>query len=267
MALAGAVEVSAQVDRRFVRAGNRDFRKGDYKEAGVDYRRALLKDSLSLAANYNLANTDYVLAGGQKAAGSLDEAEKLYSAVEEQASMSAHAADYWFNVGDLAIAKKDWQKAVDAFQKSLIANPGDLDAKENYIYARKKLEDQRNQQQNQDQDQNQDQNQDNQDQQQNQDNRQQDQNQQNQGNNQDRDKDEDKDNNQQQDQNNQDQQQNQDNQQNSQQPQSGQGEAQISPQAAQQMLNAIQAKEKETQDKVNKEKALKLKSKQKDKNW
>jgi hypothetical protein len=33
------------------------------------------------------------------------------------------------------------------------------------------------------------------------------------------------------------------------------------------MLQAIQAKEKETQDKVNKEKAAALSSRKKDKNW
>ena len=33
------------------------------------------------------------------------------------------------------------------------------------------------------------------------------------------------------------------------------------------MLKAIQAKEKETQEKVNKEKAALLKSRQKEKNW
>ena len=33
------------------------------------------------------------------------------------------------------------------------------------------------------------------------------------------------------------------------------------------MIQAIQAKEKETQDKVNKEKAALLKSRQRDKNW
>ena len=49
--------------------------------------------------------------------------------------------------------------------------------------------------------------------------------------------------------------------------QSGQQPVKISPQQAQQMLKAIQAKEKETQDKVNKEKAEALKSRQKDKNW
>ena len=227
----------SQADRRQVRAGNRDFKKEDYRSADVDYRKALLKDSTSLAANYNLANTCYLLAGGQKAVGSLDEASRFYAAVEEKASESGHAADYWFNVGDLAIARKDWSAAVDAFRKSLLANPDDLDAKENYIYARKKMEDQQN---NQDQNQNQDQQ-----------------------NNQDQNQDQ---------QNNQDQNQNQDQDQNQDQnqgggQQNGQREPQISPQAAQQMLQAIQAKEKETQDKVNKEKALMLKSREKEKNW
>ena len=47
----------------------------------------------------------------------------------------------------------------------------------------------------------------------------------------------------------------------------GQGDAKISPQQAQQMLKAVQAREKETQDKVNKEKAALLKARQKEKNW
>ena len=51
---------SAQnVDRRDVRKGNRDFKKEDYKAAEIDYRKALVKDSLSFAAGYNLGNTLY----------------------------------------------------------------------------------------------------------------------------------------------------------------------------------------------------------------
>ena len=49
----------AQVDKKDVRRGNRDFRKENYREAEIDYRKALVKDSLSLAANYNLASTLY----------------------------------------------------------------------------------------------------------------------------------------------------------------------------------------------------------------
>lgn len=227
-------------DVRDVRRGNRDFRKENYREADIDYRKALVKDSTSVAANYNLANTLY-------RQGDMEQARKMLDKVKETAPATEAAADYYYNLGDVAIAQQDWQAAVDALEQSLLRNPGDLQAKENYIYAKKKLQDQQNQQQNnQNQDQQNDQNQDKQDDQQNQD-----QNKNNQKNDQ---------------QDNQDQ--NKDQQQDQQKPQQSQGEQpKISPQAAQQMLQAIQAKEKETQDKVNKEKAAVLKSRQKDKNW
>ena len=233
-----SVSMSAQTDRKEVRSGNRQFRRENYKEAEISYRKALVKDSLSFAANYNLAN---VLYRGEH----YDEAGKILETVREAAPASEYGADYFFNAGDIALAKKDYAAAVDAFKQSLLLNPGDLQAKENYIYARKMLE---NRQQNgggQD-------NQQNQDDQQNQDN------QDNQDNHQDR-----NDNQQNQDQqNNQDQQDSQDGR-NGQQPQP----VKISPQQAQQMLKAMQAKEKETQDKVNREKAEALKSRQKEKNW
>ena len=243
MLCALSLTVSAQVDRHDVRAGNRKFRKGDWKTADISYRKALVKDSTSVPANYNLANTLY-------RTENYDEAAKTMEKIKDSAPSSANAADYFYNVGDIAIAKKDWQGAVTAFKESLLRNPGDLEAKENYIYAKKMLENQQNGGGGNGQD-----NQDNQDNQQNK-------NDQNQDQNQDQNKDKNQDQNQN-DQNNQPQQNNQNN-------QSGQQDGQqmkISPQQAQQMLRAIQAKEKETQDKVNKEKAEALKSRQKEKNW
>ena len=231
-----------------MRKGNRDFRKENWREAEIDYRKALVKDSLSMAANYNLANTLY-------REGDVEQAQKVMDAVKDIAPASASAADYYYNLGDVAVARQDWQGAVNAFKESLLRNPGDLNAKENYIYARKKLEDQQNQQ---DQDQNQDQNQ-NEDQN---DQNQQDQNQNNDQN------DDSKDQNQDQDKNGQNDDKQNQNDQNQDQRQDNPGQQpKISPQAAQQMLQAIQAKEKETQDKVNKQKAEVLKSKQKEKNW
>lgn len=228
------VYASAQnPDRRDVRRGNRDFKKEDYKAAEIDYRKALVKDSASFAAGYNLGNTLYRM-------GDNEQAGKIYDKLQETAQTSPYAADYYYNVGNVTAGAENWQSAVDAYRLALLKNPSDMDAKENYIYAKKKLEDQQNQQnqQNQDnQDKDKDQNQDNQDQDRNED--------QNQNQN---------------DRNNDDQNRNSQDQQQGQQPK-------ITPQAAQQMLQAIQAKEKETQDKVNKEKAQILKSRQKEKNW
>ena len=251
LAILCAAQMFDQVDRHDVRAGNRKFKKEDWREADISYRKALVKDSTSVAANYNLANTAY----RQK---NYDEAGKLLDRIKDSAPASSHVSDYWFNAGDVALAKKDYQAAVNAFKSALLANPSDLEAKENYIYAKKKLEDQQKNGGGQnDQNQNQDQNQNNQDNKDQQNDQQNDQNQQNKQDNKDQDKGQNQNNSQNQN-NNQGQNQN---------GQSGQQPVKISPQQAQQMLKAIQAKEKETQDKVNREKAEALKSRQKEKNW
>lgn len=242
-----SVVAMAQEDKRDVRRGNRDFKKENYREADIDYRKALVKDSTSVAANYNLANTLY-------RQGDNEQARKMLERVKDTAPATEAASDYYYNLGDVAIALQDWQAAVDALEQSLLINPDDLNAKENYIYAKKKLQEQQNQQQNQNQDQQQNQDQDKKD----------DQNKNDQNQNQDKKDDQDDKKNDQ----NQDENKNQDQPDDQQKPQQSQSEQpKITPQAAQQMLQAIQAKEKETQDKVNKEKAEALKARQKDKNW
>ena len=248
-----ATDAHAQVDKKDVRKGNRDFNKENYREAEIDYRKALVKDSLSLAANYNLASTLY-------REGDYAQAQQILERVKEVAPMTEYAADYYFNMGDAALQQKDYQKAVEAFAESLLRNPGDLQAKENFIYAKKMLQDQQQNQQNQNDGQNQNDQND-----QNQNDGQNDQNQNEGDDNQDK-----NDQKYDQDQNND---QNQNDQNNDRQNQNGEQDKQqgeqpkISPQAAQQMLQAIQAKEKETQDKVNRQKAEALKSRQKEKNW
>jgi len=237
-----ALPALAQVDRKEVRAGNRKFKKDNFKEAEIDFRRALTKDSLSIAANYNLAADLY-------RQGNYEEAQKYMDNIKELAPASPHASDYFYNLGDIALQKKDYAAAVDAFRQSLLLAPDDLSAKECYIYAKKMLQNQQNQQ-NQDQ-----QNQDNKDQK----DQNQDQNQDQQ--NQDQDQNQDK-----QDQDKQDQNKDKQDQQNQNQQQQG-GKQELTPQQAQAMLNAIQAKEKETQEKVERKKAAAAASNQKEKNW
>ena len=212
--------LAAQTDRAEVRKGNRQFRKENWREADISYRKALLKDSTSLAANYNLANTLYREKDYQGAPACLEK-------VKDTAPGTAFGADYFFNLGDAALQQKDYKGAVEAFLQSLILNPDDLEAKENYIYAKKMLENQPQDDQNQDED----------DQQQ-----------------------------EQKEDQNQDQNQEQQEQKDDPKPKE-QPREEISPQQADQILQAIQAKEKETQEKVNKEKAEQMKGRQKEKNW
>ena len=225
-----SVLASAQVDKKDVRRGNRQFAKAKYGDADISYRKGLNADSTSVAAAYNLGNNLY-------RQGNFAEAGKFYKQalrhIPETRSLkkqSAQGFDTYFNIGDAALQQKQYRAAMEAFIQALLIDPDNLEAKENYVYARKMLENNPdgggggNNQQNEDQ--NQDENQ-NKDQQQDQNQNQQDQDQQ-------------------------------------QKPYNG---SELSPQQTQQMLQALQAKEKETQDRVNQEKAARVKSRQKEKNW
>lgn len=219
----------AQADRHDVRQGNRRYGREDWKEAELSYRKALVKDSLSAAARYNLASALY-------RQENYEGAREMMGSFEGQENLSS---DIYYNSGDVALQLKDYAAAVEAFKQSLLLNPGDLDAKENYIYAKKMLENQQNQQQGGGGGQNDQDDQNDQD-------GQNDQNDQN-------------------DQNNQDDSQDGDDGQEP--PQNQPDESQISPRQAEQMLNAMQAREQQTRDKVDREKAAALKSRQKEKNW
>ena len=221
-----SVLASAQVDKKDVRRGNRQFAKEKYGDADISYRKGLNADSTSVASAYNLGNNLYRQGNYAEAGKFYQQALRHVPETRSLKKQSKQGFDTYFNLGDAALQQKQYRAAMEAFVQALLINPDDLEAKENYVYARKMLEnnpdgggggnDQQNQDQNQDQ-QNQDQ---------------------------DQNKDQDQD----------------------QQPKPYSG-SEISPQQAQQMLQAIQAKEKETQDKVNKEKAAVLKSRQKEKNW
>ena len=230
------VTAFGQVDKKDVRRGNRQFAKAKYGDADISYRKGLNADSTSVASAYDLGNNLYRQGNFAEAGKYYQQAMRHIPETRNLKKQGAQGFDTYFNLGDAALQQKQYRAAMEAFAQALVIDPDDMEAKENYIYARKMLENNPDGGGGGDNDQNQDQNQD-QDQDQNQDQQNQDQDQ------------------------NKDQDQNQD-----QQPKPYSG-SEISPQQAQQMLQAIQAKEKETQDKVNKEKAAVLKSRQKEKNW
>lgn len=277
-------------ERKDIYRGNKLFSVGELDNAIVEYRKALQKDSTSYSANYNLANTSYTAAAAEESANGkvakYEEAAKYLDKVLE----TDPTFEAWFNKGNVLMQQENYQQAVDAYKEALLLNPGDMDAKRNYIYARQKAQEQQDQQQNQNNDQNQqnqDQNNDQQNQDQNKDQNQQDNNQgqqnnQNQNNdqnndqndnkrdqdnknndqnkdqNQDQNKDQDRDNNK----NNQDSNRDQ-NQEGNSQPQQGK----MDPRQAEQLLQAIADKEKKTQEKVREAEAAKAASSRSDKNW
>lgn len=270
------VDAAAQrmPERGLVRKGNRLFAKERYEHSSNAYREALQHDSTSFEARYDLANalirmamadtTAYANPEGSAAkmsSGNLQQAEALLQAAAADSLQTAeNRAEAYYNLGNAQFVQQKLQDALQSYRRSLVLNPDDMEAKYNYALTKKLLEqNQQNDQNQQDNDQNQNQNQD-----------------QNQNQNQPQGGDDNKDKNDQNDDNkDQNQDQNKDNQQGGgdenedkkeqpqqpkQPPKSGMSEEQ-----QQQLLNAIQAQEDKTQDKLDeKAKGVIIKGK---KNW
>ena len=262
-------EASAQYlrERSLVREGNRQFDKLNYRSSLNRYNEALEHDSTSYEALYNRANSYQRLLHSESADSTLN-AETAYAHYEaivaDTLLTKEQRAEVLRNLGESLFEGEKYEAALNAFRKSMTLNPDDAATKYNYVLTKRIVDQKRNAQQQQQNDQsnnpqqnNQDQNQDqNEDQQQNdQQNNQQDQQQQ-------------KDQQEQQDQEDEGKEQNQPENQDGDKPQDEE-EQESQPKELnadqERMLDAIQAEEDKTQEKLKEgEKAIVIRGK---KNW
>lgn len=246
----------AQQERKFIREGNDLFHKQDFEKAEVEYRKALDTESDSYAAGFNLGDAMYK----QK---KYEEALQQFASLAKDVTDKEKLGELYHNIGNTLLAMNKLDESIEAYKQSLRNRPDSQETKYNLEFARKQKQDQQNQQnQVQNKDQNQDQNKDQQNQdQQNKDQQNKDQ--------QDQNKDQQNKDQQNKDQQNQQNQQNQQEQQNQQNQQEQQGEGKISKEDAKRLLDALEADEKKTQEKVQNKKvqALKAKKMKIEKNW
>ena len=175
LALFAVVGARAQQmpERREVRKGNRLYNKGEYQQSIERYGRALMFDPTSFEATYNMGNA-------MSKAEMYDKAEQMLGrAAADTLRSDSDRAEAYYNLGNTQFRQKKYQEALESYKRSLLLNPDDREAKYNYAYTKHLLDDeqkngggggndqnQQNQQNDQNQqDQNQNQNQQNQDQQ------------------------------------------------------------------------------------------------------
>lgn len=242
-------------ERSLVRKGNRQYNKGNYEQSIGRYEQALQAAPGQFEAIYNLGNALYK-------AERFDRAEQtMQQAAADSLRADTERAEAFYNLGNAQFKQQKYQEALESYKQSLRLNPSDMEAKYNYAYTKRLLDqnknggggggnDQKDQDKNQDKDQNKDQNQNGQGQQ----------NPDQKGDQKDQ-KGDPKD---QQDDQKQD-------------PQDGKGDkgdkgdqqgqptpSGISPQEQQQMLDAIQAQEDKTQEKLKEKQGVVVRGK---KNW
>ena len=243
--LLAAAGVSAQSmpERSLVRKGNRQYNKGNYEQA-------LQAVAGQFEATYDLGNALYK-------AERFDRAEQtMQQAAADSLRTDDERAEAFYNLGNAQFKQQKYKEALESYKQSLRLNPSDMETKYNYAYTKRLLDEDKNggggggnDNQDQNKDQDKDRNQQNQDQQ-NKDQQNKDQ----QGQPEDRQGDQKQD------------------------PQDGKGDKDkdkgdqqgqptpsgISPQEQQQMLDAIQAQEDKTQEKLKEKQGVVVRGK---KNW
>jgi len=188
VAVAAPLAASAQKypERRATRFGTRDYLRGDYAGAEERYRRAQELGPELREARFNLGNALWRQAqsmapavqqgmqGEQGVPGA--QGQQGQEPTEEQKALQAlmqQAAEAWtgvaadslapapliaaasYNAGNAALAGQQLDAAIEAYKSALRLTPGDMEAKFNLAYAQR-LKRQQEQQNDQNQDQNKD---------------------------------------------------------------------------------------------------------------
>lgn len=217
---------STKKERNLITAGNSLYEEGKYSAALEKYKAALKANPSSAVAQYNMGLCELRL--GTNQADTTQTAQKMKQegseAMRRVAQMAKEkpnlAAKANYNLGNVAFMDEDYNSALNFYKQALRLDPADNNARRNLRITQLKMQNQ---------------NQDNKDNKNNQDK----------DNKKDQEKEQEK---------KDDQQQNQDNQQQQQPPKQNPQQPDISDQAAEQILNAMENKENQTRARVaNKE--------------
>lgn len=129
----------AQKENKLLRQGNKLYEKGNYKDAEMDYRKALEINNESTRGQFNLGTSIYK----QK---NYDESAKIFGALSDSKIDQKTKAGALHNLGNSFIESKQYDKSIQAYENSLLNNPSDKDTKYNLEYARMMLRKQQEQQ-------------------------------------------------------------------------------------------------------------------------
>jgi Ca-activated chloride channel homolog len=139
----------AQKDVKLLRQGNKLYNQGKYKEAEVDYRKALEINKESDKGKFNLGTAVYQ----EK---NFNEATKIFEDLSSKQLDKSTKAKIYHNYGNSLLESKQYEQSIAAYKNSLLNYPADKDTKYNLEYAKSMLKKQQQQKQQNKQDKNQD---------------------------------------------------------------------------------------------------------------
>ena len=225
-----SVSLFGQEEREYIRKGNKLYKKSEFAGSEGMYRRAQAQEKQGGDAGFNLGDALYRQGRFGEAAG------EFGKSAETTEGDSLKQAEGYYNLGNSLLKEQKFEESIGAYINSLKLNPDNIQAKYNLAWAQDQLKKQEEQQKQQDQDKDKDQDKDQEQQQ-----------------------DENKENKNDQQEKNDQENQKQDDQQDKQPQDQQDKQPSISREDAKRLLDAMAAREKETQEKVQRDKAAQAK--------
>lgn len=128
--------------------GNKYYKKDNFTEAEVSYKKALEKNQEAVEGVFNLGDALYNQDRYEEAIEQFELASKFMPSSKQQAQA-------WHNIGNAYLQQSELEKSKEAYIKALSLNPNDPNTKYNLSFVnellRQKQQEQEQQQQNQEQ--------------------------------------------------------------------------------------------------------------------
>lgn len=145
MLLLVAGESFAQKENPLIRQGNKQYQEGKFKEAEIDYRKALERTPGSVKGSFNLGNSLYKQENYEEATRNFADAARLIKETDETGRSAA-----LHNLGNTLLKSGKLEESIEAYKQAMRLNPADEDTRYNLAYAMNQLQQQQQQQQNKD---------------------------------------------------------------------------------------------------------------------
>ena len=101
-----------QTEKKFVREGNKQYRKGKFNDAEISYRKALEKKKDSFESTFNLGDALYKQ-------GKYDEALEQFKSIEGRSTSKENLSKVQHNIANSLLQTKKYEESIEAYKKSL----------------------------------------------------------------------------------------------------------------------------------------------------
>lgn len=135
-----------------MRDGNEQFDKRNYRRSLESYKSALKHDSTNYEALYNRANAYHhtMYANPNDTTYQASELNALYDNILADTLLSdRQRAEVYRNYGESLFSQENYEAALNSFRESLRLNPNDQETKYNYVLTKRIVDQMRQSQQNQ----------------------------------------------------------------------------------------------------------------------